>query len=301
MARKPRTKEQEEIKKKQDALRQQKLRERKEAKIATAEKIRASATPIVDTLTEYGPVLRDLLSLVKQAILEGTAEMLGPSSPEVFVLPSNDVTQLALLKHLNDPSQDNPLASDKPEIRFLGLSPLQWQEMPDELLSVFRLRETVARWKAARGASRREFDELAGSEAHATSLGRVPQERPNADSYLGVAPEDTPEISDCSSFETDEKDNISSPDPIKFEHMRAAYVDWREITCPYGTGTLERREWERTIKFPYKERLWSVRYETLEVRPKEGTGTRRMSFISDKGPCVVGEIVSPLTTPARAA
>jgi hypothetical protein len=283
------TEEQKEQEKAQARNRQGRKAKRDKAKIESFEEIRASATPIVDTFNEYGPVLRDVVSLLKQALLEGEAGTPESGSPEVFVLTSQAVDQLALLKRLNDPSQNNALGSDEPQIRFLGLTALQWQEMPDELLGIFGLRGTVAKWKARTGASVGEVGKLSAPVGQALPIDPAPQEGPNADRPTGGALKDTSELSEHASLTTSIAERFSNPEPIDFSHMSEAFIAWRTNECPSELSREERPQWLRRNKFPYAGLLWVKESKVIEERPADGMRRYLVTFRSADGHEVTGE------------
>jgi hypothetical protein len=283
------TEEQKEQEKAQARNRQRRKAKRDKAKIESFEEIRASATPIVDTLNEYGPVLRDVVSLLKQALFEGEAGTPGSGSPEVFVLTSQAVDQLALLKRLDDPSQNNALGSDEPQVRFLGLTALQWREMPDELLGVFGLRGTVARWKAKKEASVDEVGKLSDSARQALPIDPASQERANAHSPTGGALKITSERLEDASLTTSIAERFSSPEPIDFSLMSKAYIAWRTEECPSGLSSEERTQWLRRNKFPYSGLLWVRESKEIEARPADGMRRYLVTFRSGDGHEVTGE------------
>jgi hypothetical protein len=287
------TEEQKEKEKVQARNRQGRKGKRDKAKIESFEEIRASATPIVNTFNEYGPVLRDVLSLLKQALLEGEAGTPGSGSLEVFVLTSQAVDQLALLKRFDDPSQNNALGSDEPQIRFLGLTALQWQEMPDELLGVFGLRGTVARWKARKGPRVDEVGKLSDPVRQALPIDPAPQEPANAHSPTGGALNYTSEFLEDACLTTSIAERFSSPEPIDFSNMSKAYIAWRTEECPSGLSREERTQWLRRNKFPYAGFLWARESKEIEARPADGMRRYLVTFRSADGHEVTGETQWP--------
>ncbi len=283
------TEEQKEQEKAQARNRQGRKAKRDKAKIESFEEIRASATPIVDTFNEYGPVLRDVVSLLKQALLEGEAGTPGSGAPEVFVLTSQAVDQLTLLKRLDDSSQSNALGSDEPQLRFLGLTALQWQEMPDELLGVFGLRGTVARWKARTGARVNEVGKLSDPVRQALPIDPAPQERANAHNPTGGALTGTSGPSEHASLTTSIAERSSSPEPINFSDMSEAFIAWRTNECPSELSREERPQWLRRNKFPYAGLLWVKESKVIEERPADGMRRYLVTFRSADGHEVTGE------------
>jgi hypothetical protein len=288
--------------------RQSRKRARDEAHVAHLEIIATKTKTYLTHLDERDQRQVDLITRLTHQVNRLERLVLGDgtqTSPlgdsDVLALPAEVLTQLAILKCLENPLQEIASDANQPEPQFLGLSAMALMNMPDEFLGVFGLRETVARWTTRIWADNSEVEDRPVLEKQAALVNPAPWEPPYADNSTDSGPKDKPDDLDHVAFGTSGNDQHSSHRPIEFKEMQAAYFAWRDRECPFVPHTSEREQWLKEARFPYTGLLWRLSYEKAETQPDYGMTHWNMTFTSNDGRTLVGLLVRPRPSRDRAA
>lgn len=231
----------------------------------------ADSTSIAEQLAGSTRTLEGLVARFERAMeLAATMDLPedgamppAPAPAGALVLPPDEVESLARIKQLRYFREDGSYGPEVATCKFLGMSIDEWLMARQELLAVFGLVDTIAKWN-------RQIN-----EGIAANRLRQPEDRESH----------APEPAEAVDFATLEK----------------AYWSWLNKECPFPARSDERRLWVRQNQLSYDGTVWTRISDPLPSGTGKPFSNWQVTFTGDDGRVIEQPIEETAQTEPRRA
>ncbi|WP_262270855.1 hypothetical protein [Microvirga yunnanensis] len=209
----------------------------------------AEGMALADLMLENQHALEGLITQIRQIVHQAggrAAEHAHP--PGTLSLPPAEVDRLARMKEFRSFGEDG--STEHQAFRFLGMSVQQWATMPRELLEVFGLTDVVAEWH------RQPDESIIKDNERQPENAEIEEHLAQTPSPAGEEFHPLPETAEGSWIPTLEITSPKAPEPLDFQSLHRAYLQWLDVFCPHPARTIERWGWVQENLFPHDGALW---------------------------------------------